>query len=524
MWKLLITPECIIISIIITISVISGIIYYKIDCIRSSYETRINKLTQEKETIIRNLKQNVNKLKTALNNTDLTCIDSKTVKYYVTIKTNNEKKYTLPADILVSTYTSFDYTNNFENFDINDFRIVSYILLKVYWVNGGFLRFSDEENLEDKIEPQLLKKDKPVIVSDIYGNEYTVVLTNKLVETNIAELNNIRAEKNKFNRYMKNTFKDLHKLRDELLIDYPYFATLIADYEKYTNDRYAYILKNKPRPAFKASDIVSANSKKIHYITQENKLLKYQMEIYESFFPFLSDYKEISKEDYKIITETNLNENNEKNIFSEYLSPQEYNSLSQEEKCQLSLERYKKKKKTLWQVGRDYERYIGYLYEAKGYTVKYFGAIKGYEDLGRDLIATNNNETLIIQCKYWNEHKTIHEKHIFQLFGTFFEYKFQYPKKDVKAVFVTSTTLSEISLKFAEKLNIEIIQGLKYDNTYPMIKCNINRATGEKIFHLPFDLQYDNIIIEPQKGECYTATVAEAVKKGFRHSYKWLPN
>lgn len=542
----------------------------RISCLTEDFEKEISNLKNDYKNRIRQLTNDKKALEKTLTNNGIAQQFDKIMKYYVMIRTAKGKEYTLPADVLISAHMIIQPEFKFNGWNAIDFRITAYVLLKVYWENGGFVHFSSEKSLDDTVEPQVVKLNKPVTVTDLSGNEYTVTLTDNLADEN-TEINRIRAEANKFDRHIKNkfndlhkisdavraeisrfdqhiktkfndlhefcdavragenkfdqhiknTFNDLHKLRDEVLIDYPYFAALIADYEKYTNDRYAHELKHKNRPAPKAAQIISNNSEKIRSLTRENKLLTYQMEIYESFFPFLADYKEISKEDFVRESETVTDEENENKIFSEYLSPQEYNSLSPEEKCTLALERYKKKKKTLWQVGRDYERYIGYLYESKGYAVEYFGAVKGFADLGRDLIATKGSETLIIQCKYWNEHKTVHEKHIFQLFGTSFEYTYQHPDKNVKAVFVTSTGLSEMSLKFAESLHIEVIQNLKYDNTYPMIKCNINRTTGEKIFHLPFDLQYDNVIIEPQKGECYAATVAEAAEKGFRHSYKW---
>jgi hypothetical protein len=54
---------------------------------------------------------------------------------------------------------------------------------------------------------------------------------------------------------------------------------------------------------------------------------------------------------------------------------------------QRALDRYFKAKKSKWQVGRDYERYVVYLNEARGFTVNYYGIEKGLEDLGRDVIA-----------------------------------------------------------------------------------------------------------------------------------------
>ncbi len=59
---------------------------------------------------------------------------------------------------------------------------------------------------------------------------------------------------------------------------------------------------------------------------------------------------------------------------------------------------------------------------------------------------------------------------------------------------------------------------------YPMIKCNINRNTGERIYHLPFDQQYDKCIINPAEGEFYAKTVKEAEENGFRRAMRWRGN
>ncbi len=54
-----------------------------------------------------------------------------------------------------------------------------------------------------------------------------------------------------------------------------------------------------------------------------------------------------------------------------------------------------------------------------------------------------------------------------------------------------------------------------------MIKCNINQSTKEKIYHLPFDQQYDRTKITAECGEFYATTVAEAEKKGFRRAFRF---
>lgn len=55
---------------------------------------------------------------------------------------------------------------------------------------------------------------------------------------------------------------------------------------------------------------------------------------------------------------------------------------------------------------------------------------------------------------------------------------------------------------------------------YPCIKCNIS-TDGEKIYHLPFDQQYDKTKININKGEFYCEKIEEAEKRGFRRAYKW---
>ena len=64
-----------------------------------------------------------------------------------------------------------------------------------------------------------------------------------------------------------------------------------------------------------------------------------------------------------------------------------------------------------------------------------------------------------------------------------------------------------------------IIQNKKLEE-FPRIKCNINNK--EKIYHLPFDQQYDRTIIGDQKGEFFAWTIQEAVDKGFRRAKKYF--
>ena len=72
-------------------------------------------------------------------------------------------------------------------------------------------------------------------------------------------------------------------------------------------------------------------------------------------------------------------------------------------------------------------------------------------------------------------------------------------------------------------LKIEFVEHFE-SGDYPCIKCNINRDTNgveTKIYHLPFDQQYDATMID-KSGEFMATTVAEAENAGFRRAFKWF--
>ncbi len=189
------------------------------------------------------------------------------------------------------------------------------------------------------------------------------------------------------------------------------------------------------------------------------RLIEYQIKYYEALFPWLADLKSEDVEDELIrVRSTSDDDSEHEDAAQHWLTPEEYRRLPSSEKYELALERYWSKKKTKWEIGRDYERYAGYLYERVGYTVRYQGIIEGFDDLGRDLIVKRQNSTQLVQCKNWSKEKTIHEKHIFQLYGTFIAYRYDHPSEDVSAQFVTSTHLSDRAKGFAEFLGLELLK------------------------------------------------------------------
>jgi hypothetical protein len=125
-----------------------------------------------------------------------------------------------------------------------------------------------------------------------------------------------------------------------------------------------------------------------------------------------------------------------------------------------------------------------------------------------------------VQAKYWASHKTIHEKHVFQLYGTTFLYGRQaLDGNQVTGYLYCTSQVSQTALEVAQSLGIQIAH-LAMDSTYPMIKCNVNGTA--KIYHLPFDQQYDRVRIGAVSGECYVKTAAEAERLGFRRAKRWV--
>ena len=313
---------------------------------------------------------------------------------------------------------------------------------------------------------------------------------------------------------------ELKKLLEEKEQSYPFLAIRHEELISLKYDAIADQLCAKSRPAFTAAKKVRELSKEVTSWVYKAKIYQHQLEFYEELFPWLEEFKELPPMDaYDTIHEQK--EYDEYSRYKNYLSPAEYNKLSQTEKNQLALDRYKKRPKSNWDAGIEFERYIGYKYESHGFDVDYCGATQGLEDMGRDIIAVKDAKGFVIQCKRWSADKTMHEKHIFQLYGTTILYKIDHPSMNIVPLFVTTTKLSDTAARVAEMLQIKIVKDYPLDD-YPMIKCNINK--GNKISHMPFDQQYDNVKIKPGTGECYVSTVEEAERLGFRHAYKWNPD
>lgn len=335
---------------------------------------------------------------------------------------------------------------------------------------------------------------------------------------------------------IKTVQKEINKVIEEKSKGFPWLADRIAEYFQFRDFKLGDYFEKKFMTALSTAERVKEIAKEKRVLKKEFLIARNFVQYYENLFPWITEYVGDNLDDLiKEVQEEEANNDNDEDPVLKYITKGEYSKRSDSERNQIALDRYYASRKYSWQIGRDYERYVGYLYEVKGWDVFYQGIELGMEDLGRDLICKKKGVIEIIQCKYWAHHKTIHEKHINQLYGTAVKYYLDlttteksksqlelFPdlikKGIIKASFITSTKLSETARKFAEALGITIKENFPLDK-YPVIKCNLS-STGNKIYHLPFDQQYDKTQIRT-KGEYYVSTVAEAEKLGFRRAWKW---
>ena len=300
--------------------------------------------------------------------------------------------------------------------------------------------------------------------------------------------------------------KKIIKALEEKQQTYPYLAELIANY------RAAKINARVRDPSTKR-ELISH----IKTLEKEKAMMQNQIAVYEYMFPILHDFKEVPPQNL----EKAIANADGTGFQYQWLSPDEYATLTSHEKQQRWIDRYfRGRSNNAWEAGIKYERYIGYLCESEGYRVKYSGALLKLNDMGRDLIVSKGKKIYIIQCKRFSDSKEIHENHLFQLFGSVTHYATEHPDKNIVGVFVTSAALSPVASECAKSLSILCFEHVFFKE-YPIIKCNISR-NGEKIYHLPFDQQYDTITIETSKGESYVSTVEEAEANGYRHAMRHL--
>lgn len=289
------------------------------------------------------------------------------------------------------------------------------------------------------------------------------------------------------------------------------------------------VLKSKDNPAPKAAIVVSESKAEARLWRRTAEELKNRIALYEAEAPWLVEYLDYSVED--VVDGLRIDEDTRQSYISGndpaqlYLSVAEWAALPSIERYQLALDRYwSNRQKSAWAAGIMFERYVGYMYESDGFSVTYHGAIKGVRDLGIDLICKKDGYIHLVQCKRLAPEKKIpvRENTVAQIYGSALAYShFKDFRRDwARPTVVTSYELSVEAKEFASALGVAYKERVRLA-PYPCIKCNVSIKGNEKIYHLPFDQQYDTTSIDRTRGERYSFTIAEAEKHGFRRALRW---
>ena len=168
--------------------------------------------------------------------------------------------------------------------------------------------------------------------------------------------------------------------------------------------------------------------------------------------------------------------------------------------------------------GVQYERYVGHLFEEKGFRVTYNGIRKGKDDGGIDLIARGNRKIRLIQCKRWN--MAVNSDVISRLQGGLERFiwnerkgKSEKMQTSIRGVLATSGDVEPDAMALAKHLGIYVMKNLSY-RFYPAIKAK-EIIPGAGRFLLPFNSEYDRMDFNVGHGDRFFMTIREALSNGF---------
>lgn len=349
----------------------------------------------------------------------------------------------------------------------------------------------------------------------------------KLDQEYTTKLNNLESREKAISHVLKSQtpFRDV--------------AQMSADMETCLYEKDEQYLRYKPHPAYSAANKIKEIKEACKEKLSIYKEIKYKYDFIIDKFPEIKSYVDNDLELLSIaeyLSYSELKDNRDRS--RDYLNDEEWKKLTTTQRNQLALDRYiQNRKKSSWAIGRDYEMSCAYSLRTQGYIVEMHGIEKRLGDLGRDLIAIwfertlfeidyTKGEILIIQCKCWNKDFLVRENVLMQLYGTTVAYQIENKSilgpgiKVTPVLMIPSfTKLSDMAISFAKVLGIRILRQEFVE--FPRIKCNVNG--NSKIYHLPFDQQYDTAQIK-NEGEFYAFTVAEAESKGFRRAMRYIPN
>jgi hypothetical protein len=170
----------------------------------------------------------------------------------------------------------------------------------------------------------------------------------------------------------------LDKVFVERKIQFPWLVSAIADLHALEAERDAQILEAKKHAAVKSAGVVREHGAKRREAERQSRLMRYRVQYYEKLFPWIADYVGDDVPDETVDLSGSQAEPTDDPV-RYWLNDAEYRRLSETDKNQLALDRWKTSSKSRWEVGRDYERFIGYNSKRSATTLNLRGRLRGFK-------------------------------------------------------------------------------------------------------------------------------------------------
>ena len=428
--------------------------------------------------------------------------------------------------------------------------ICSFFGIPVLIIYSLDARDKSKEFMRLQKQYEKLNKQYTILKENIPKYEQEAIHRNEI----IAELNKhklkLEQEHSKKINFLKEQNWHLQKLNNVINTKIKDIPILISIWKEIEYNKQNIILKYLEKKLYAETKIINEVTRLLQekqFWLLKAKELSYKCALYESIVPSLPDFidDEVTKEMtiYRIIkNEYSIDENEHFSLDEarQYLTEQEYCTLSDTEKYQKALENwYYHRLKTKTIVRKDFEQYIKYYMEQLGFTVSYFKD-NNLHDMGNILVCYNHDKIYIVQCKCWNSKKQIHENEITQLLGITLQYCIELINdaeleidsiangyispyaliSDGKVIpfLVTTTTLTKSAQNFAKSLEITFHENMLL-KLYPMIKCF--KKGNNNLYLLPFDKLYKNIDVAKYNG-FMALTTKEAEQAGFKRGLPYM--
>ena len=191
------------------------------------------------------------------------------------------------------------------------------------------------------------------------------------------KIDNITREYKEKEAVLSNQNKMCHQLINSST-PFTYSASLKADMEVRIFEEIRKEMISKERPAWKAAEKVAELARKTRIAINESKAMTYKLDFLLQTFPEIKRYFD---DDEALISLADTDSYNtfieERDKTRDYLSDEEWKSLSINKRNQLALDRWRQSPKSNWMVGMLYEMYIGHLLRPQNFNVIQFGIING---------------------------------------------------------------------------------------------------------------------------------------------------